>query len=201
MNRGIYLLKISFILFCLVFTNCNSIMNIKKNSPMKSIYFFNIKDQVIRIRLNETSINKCDISIQEPNTFFVKSLTEKKKYTEIILESNSTDRYAPDLLLTYKNNLNNQIRIKLFFYSQKINIDSLTSKSNIEYRIMNDKVPPFFFSTSLQVGDYIICKDDQIISRFSSLKDLYFISFTLKAGKYSISEVDCEGAYFGYTIN
>ncbi len=193
LNKIKYLLMIS-ILFSV---QCQTLKTMPNNKVgLKN--FFSTDSKTIGVIVNEWPLKIYDIDVQK-NTGFVLESIEKygKNKSKIILNKLDNSITIKSLQISYKDNLNKLQNTNVFFYSKIIDLDNLGTKQKFKYDRKIDLAPPILKMSSLQVGDFVVCdQENGIKHRFESDTDFYLLISSIKVGNYKVSEGDCTDTLF-----
>lgn len=139
------------------------------------------------------------VKLNRPNDFRVVSVTPTQNGTNIEI-SRLTKTLFHSLSISFIDSTNTTREIHLRFYSKVFKLNEIKSGETIVFNRRVDVAPPLFVVSSLQVGAFIICKNDSIIEQFDMLQELYYYCLKEVDGNYGIGENNCENIYFNLEL-
>jgi len=197
---GKFLLKINIIIFIILLSLSWSAKAFGQYTKPESHFFFLMKSDSIAFDLKIPSEDLKNLSVVKSNLYSIGAVKSFKNYSRVILKRNLCEPLAPQIKLTYNKKNDEKKTINIFFFSTKIDIDNLSATDKIIFDKTKDIVPPLLFMSSLQIGNYILCMDDESYKKFETWNEFYFMCYFLKIGEYKISENNCKNPYFNFIV-
>ncbi|NIK91951.1 hypothetical protein GZ212_07280 [Mangrovimonas sp. CR14] len=189
-----------FLVFIFGFLSCSN--NIKPNRNYKNDllrYFIQVdeSDFMVHTSFQISGVEK--ITLNHFDDFKVDSVTSNNIGSIIRISRKSKTRFQ-SLKISFYDEKNIVRNIQIKFYSKMYNLHELELGQKIEFDRTTNIAPPLFVMTSLQLGQFIICKDNHVVGDFELLQDLYNFSLFAKPSKYDVGEKTCDNTYFSLIV-
>lgn len=202
-TNGMFLNNIKILYYILIvfgFSACMSInKSIDNNENNLLRYFIQVDEPNFNVITSYKIMKAENIKLNHFEDFNVISVKPTSNGTEIQI-SRKSNKKVQFLNISFYDNDNILRNVQINFFTKIINLDQLEIGQKVIFDKTTDLVPPLFVMSSLQTGEFTVCKDGTTIYNFELLKELYFFCLRANSGEYSIGEKTCQNVYFNLLI-
>lgn len=205
MASGLFLRKISLytLVLNLISFGCGSKITkeYRMPTPYGYYYFWSGSMQLCLLLPKISEAESKTLRLLNDDLYNLTSITHLgHNKARVVLSKGSSVKPVNRLILAYDKSDSEEAFIDVLFYSKLVDADTLSAGKKVIYDRNLDVVPPLVTMSSLQVAPLLLCASDSVYREFSSLDELYRISFLLKPGEYLIADGECAKPFFTYVL-
>lgn len=201
--NGMFLNNINILYYLLIvfgFSSCISINKSVSNNENDLLrYFIQVDEPNFNVITSYKIMKSESIKLNHFKDFNVISVKPTSDGTEIQI-SRKSNKKVQFLNISFYDSDNVLRNIQINFFTKIIDVDQLEVGQKVVFDKTTNLVPPLFVMSSLQTGEFIICKHGTTTYNFELLKELYFFCLRANSGEYSIGEKTCQNVYFNLLI-